>query len=242
MRNSARRVPRKGDEVFLDVTRHLLVFDPNVFADTRVDVVGCGAVGSKMAMELAKLGVRNLHVWDSDRVERHNIANQLYGLNDIGAYKVDALAARVLADTGLTITVHRQNVEGPVALGRIVLIAVDSMTARRTIFASSLHLKFTTELVVETRMGVEELRVYGFNPNRRESVQQWNDSLYDDTNTVENACQARTTVGATAGITACLAVHRFLQWYRREFAGDTAGDEPHFEQVMMLRPLVTATH
>lgn len=231
--------PRKAAKLTtVDPSRHRQMFDPAVFAQKRVDVVGCGAVGSKLAMELAKLGVRNLHLWDDDIVELHNIANQLFGLPDIGKQKVKALAEHIRIATGTKPVVHPVRVTGPVEFGKVVFLAVDTMAARKEIFARSLRLKFTTDLVVEVRMGAEELRVYGFNPRTREQIDAWEKTLVDDTKTVESACRVRTTVGATAGIAACLAVHRFLQWYRSDIAQEK--DVPaQLEQVMMLRPLVT---
>lgn len=224
--------------VRVDPSRHLLMFDPHVFDKTRVDVIGCGAVGSKLAMEIAKLGVRNLHLWDDDRIEAHNIANQLYTIPDIGRKKVDALAEHILVATGLKASVHAERVQDQVVLGRVVFLAVDTMVARKEIFRSSLHLKFTTDLVVETRMGVEELRVYGFNPRDRANVAAWEATLSDDATTVESACRTRTTIGATAGLTACFAVHRFLQWYRREVVRDAKYTAAlPLEQAVMLRPL-----
>ena len=224
----------------LDPQRHLLLFDPQVFDKTRIDVVGCGAVGSHLAMEIAKLGVHNLHLWDGDTIESHNIANQLYGLPDIGRLKVVALAEHIGVATGLTVTVHPQRLEKETPLGKAVFLAVHTMMARRIIFTSSLHLKLTTDLVIDTRMGAEELRVYGFNPCDRTQVTAWVATLSDDNKTVEGVCRTRTTVGATAGITACLAVHRFLQWYRRDVVRDVKHTvDPPFEQVMMLRPLIT---
>jgi len=226
----------------VDPIRHLQIFDPDRFDKNRVDVIGCGAVGSRIAMEMAKLGIRNLHLWDGDVVEAHNIANQLFVLRDIGRPKVEALAEAILAATGLSATVHHQRIEGPVTLGNVVFLAVDTMSARKAIFKDCLHLKFTTQVVIEVRMGVEELRVYGFNPRSRADVLAWNSTLIDDAKTVESACGARTTVGATAGITACLAVHRFLQYYRGEIERDPEFlSQPHFEQVVMLRPLITMT-
>ncbi|MBI3572019.1 ThiF family adenylyltransferase [Candidatus Kaiserbacteria bacterium] len=222
--------------------RHILLFDPERFDNSRVDVIGCGAVGSRIAMEMAKLGVRNLHLWDGDCVESHNIANQLFTLTDIGRPKVEALAEAILAATGLESTAHHQRIESPVTLGSVVFLAVDTMAARRAIFKDCLHLKFTTQVVIDVRMGVEELRVYGFNPRSRAEVLAWEATLTNDAQTVESACGARTTVGATAGITACIAVHRFLQYYRRDVVRDPAFlQPPHFEQVMMLRPLITIT-
>lgn len=226
----------------LSVARHWNRFDPSRFADTRVDVVGCGSVGSRIAMEVAKLGVQNLHLWDFDIVEPHNIANQLFWLSDIGHPKVEALAAQITAACGLVPTIHNERLEKPTVLGKVVFLAVDSMAARKQIFLQSLHLKPTTDVVIEIRMGVEELRVYGFNPRSRAEVKTWESlSNYDDTQTVENACQAQTTIGATAGITACLAVHRFLQWYKRDYVRDPEYNAPDLEQVMMLRPLITTT-
>lgn len=238
----------KADEVSqtlparMNPIRHILVFDPDRFDKARVDIIGCGAVGSRIAMEMAKLGVRNLHLWDGDSVEAHNIANQLFGLADVGRPKVEALAEAISAATGLSPTIHHQRIEGPITLGSVVFLAVDTMAARRAIFKDCLHLKFTTQVVIEVRMGVEELRVYGFNPRSRADVLAWEETLTDDEKTVESACGARTTVGATAGITACVAVHRFLQYYRRDVVRDPAFlQPPHFEQVMMLRPLITMT-
>ena len=40
----------------------MMVFEPSEFGDRRVDIIGVGAVGSKIALEVAKLGVRNIHL------------------------------------------------------------------------------------------------------------------------------------------------------------------------------------
>lgn len=226
----------------VDPARHILVFDPDTFGTHRVDVIGCGAVGSRIAVELAKLGVENLHLWDGDTVEAHNIANQLFGLDDVGRLKTDALVEHIARATGIVPTAHSEYLEGPVGLGRAAFLAVDTMTARRAIVRDSLSLSFGTDLAVDVRMGVEELRVYGFCPRSRAGRNAYDATLVDDERTVESACGARTTVGATAAITAGLAVTRFLQWYRRDIVRDPAYDnEPHFEMVMMLRPLIALT-
>jgi len=234
-----------GEEgkVHLNPIRHLTLFDPQVFDKNRVDVVGCGAVGSRIAMEVAKLGIKNLHLWDDDVVAFHNIANQLYTLSDIGKLKVEALAEHILAATGRKPTIHAERIAKSVGLGKVVFLAVDTMASRKEIFENCLHLKFTTDLVVETRMGAEELHVYAFNPRDRSKVEAWKATLSDDDKTVESVCGTRITVGATAAINAGLAVTSFLQWYRRELVRDPAFKaELPLEQVMMLRPLITMTN
>ena len=215
----------------MDFSRHILHFNPQLFKD-RIDVIGAGAVGSKIALELAKLGITTpIHVWDGDVVEAHNLPNQAFYLEDIGKPKVEAIAEHVLLATGTVLHTHKQFLTEPTRLGRVVFLAVDTMEHRKKIFEASLKNKFSTEFVIETRMGIEELRIYGFNPNVRDDIINWENTLVDDVKTVESACGAKTTVGATASITAAMAVTRFISW---------ANSQPHhFEQVVMLRPLIT---
>lgn len=54
-------------------------------------ICGAGALGSQLADNLSRQGVRRLRVIDYDRVEQHNVNTQLYGSADIGAWKVDVL-------------------------------------------------------------------------------------------------------------------------------------------------------
>src|SRR3989344_9424486 len=96
------------------------------------------------------------------------------------------------------------------------------MKVRKAIFEHSLHLRPSTDYVIEVRMGVDELRVYGFNPRDRGDVEQWMASLYDDEEAVEGVCQMPTTVGDTACIAAGVAVARFRHWFRREMVRDPA--------------------
>lgn len=222
----------------MDISRHILHFNPQTFSG-RVDIIGAGSVGSKIALELAKLGIEDIHIWDGDIVEAHNIANQAFYLADIGKPKVQAIAEHILMATGTVITQHNNFLEGPEKLGRVVFLAVDTMEHRRKIFEDSLKNKFVTECVIELRMGVEEIRVYGFNPNRRQEILDWIDTLVDDEETEESACSAKTTVGATASLTAAFAVTRFMQEFN--WVNSEVGVKPSFEQMIMLRPLITLT-
>lgn len=55
-------------------------------------IVGCGSVGSFIALELARAGVGNFILVDSDTLEIHNICRHQLGFRDLGRYKVDAVA------------------------------------------------------------------------------------------------------------------------------------------------------
>jgi hypothetical protein len=64
---------------------------------------GAGAVGSNLADTLARQGAARLRVIDFDRVEEHNVANQIYTLEDVGAFKVEALRHQLFRAAGVEI-------------------------------------------------------------------------------------------------------------------------------------------
>lgn len=61
----------------------------------RVAVVGLGGLGSNVAMWLARMGVGHLWLMDFDRVEWSNLNRQYYFLEDVGAYKAEALLPKL---------------------------------------------------------------------------------------------------------------------------------------------------
>src|SRR5207248_4690198 len=55
-------------------------------------VIGVGAVGRQVALQLAAVGVPRLTLYDDDRVGVENLAPQGYWAEDLGRLKVDATA------------------------------------------------------------------------------------------------------------------------------------------------------
>lgn len=70
---------------------------PAAVETRRVLVVGCGSVGSFMADELARSGVRRFVLIDPDTVEWANLTRTVYGHSDVGRLKVDALSDHLRA-------------------------------------------------------------------------------------------------------------------------------------------------
>ena len=65
---------------------------------TSVTLCGAGALGSLLADNLSRQGIRRWKVIDRDRVEEHNAGTQLYGQSDVGARKVEALRGLLISD------------------------------------------------------------------------------------------------------------------------------------------------
>ena len=70
--------------------------------------IGCGSVGSLVAVELAKAGVGSFMLVDNDIFGYHNICRHQCGIYDVGRYKTDALADRILQINPYAV-VHKYN-------------------------------------------------------------------------------------------------------------------------------------
>lgn len=220
----------------VDPLRHLSIFSPYAFGARRVDVIGCGATGSRIALSLAKLGVENIHVWDFDQVEEHNVANQAFGLEHVGSLKVEALAALIKAATGTEINAHAERVDGSQALGDVVFLLTDTMSSRKEIWDKSLKFKLKTQILIETRMGADSGRVYALNPNKPGHIKEWEVTLYSDDEAEVSACGASVSVGPTAEVIAGLAVWQMIGWFAIEQGADDSLDN---EIIFSLRPMTT---
>lgn len=60
----------------------------HILKDASVSILGCGGLGSNIAMALARCGVGELHIYDFDKVEYSNLNRQNYDQDDIGKSKV----------------------------------------------------------------------------------------------------------------------------------------------------------
>ncbi len=70
---------------------------------TKVLVVGCGGLGSPVAVHLAASGIGELHLIDFDVVSLSNLHRQVfYSLNDVGSLKAETLAAFISARAPFT--------------------------------------------------------------------------------------------------------------------------------------------
>ena len=61
-------------------------------AELTATVIGIGAIGRQVALQLAAIGIRKLHLVDFDRVDATNITTQGYLRSDVGTLKVHATA------------------------------------------------------------------------------------------------------------------------------------------------------
>lgn len=76
-------------------SRNVGILESTVMLQKKTVFVGCGSVGSLVAVELAKAGVGNFMLIDNDVFGYHNICRHQCGIYDVGRFKTDALADRI---------------------------------------------------------------------------------------------------------------------------------------------------
>jgi len=198
----------------IEPLRHLSVFSPTAWGTRKIDVIGAGATGSIIVDLLVRLGIEApIHVWDFDKVETHNLANQIYGVDDIGKLKVEALAAHIKQQTGVDIVPHAEKVDGTQPLGPFVFLLTDTMASRREIWQRGIKYKVGVQQMIETRMGTDVMRVYAINPVVPSHIKCWEETLSTDDIAEVSACGASTSVGPTAKVLSGVAAWYLMRWF-----------------------------
>ncbi len=61
----------------------------------KVCIIGCGSIGSRVAIGLIEAGIEQLLIIDPEKLEMDNIARHLCGANSVGLYKVESVKKQV---------------------------------------------------------------------------------------------------------------------------------------------------
>jgi len=245
----------------IDYLRQLDLLDPRQIGNKSVTLVGAGATGSHIAWYLAQLGWGDtsqgagiLKVFDHDSVESHNLANQIYEPEHIGMAKVEALKKMIIRKFGFEIQTRNElvtNQRSDVSATYVFLLT-DTMSSREEIFENCLKYSFATDLVVETRMGLRDGRIYAFNPNDPGHIEEWKKTLYKDDEAQVSRCGGSASIISTVAFLSAMAVGRLVQHFNCNNGNDTLRvqgkpmhmwNEVHFSlypEAMMLRRFGTA--
>lgn len=191
-------------------SRQSEIFNANEFND-EVHIIGCGATGSAVALTLAKMGVTNIHIYDFDVVEEHNLPNQQFGLKDIGKPKVEALKSLIRAQTGIVVKAHNKEVDGTELFRGYVFLLVDSMKAREIIFKKAIRYKPHIKMMIETRMALKGGSISVVNPVDMVDCKSFEDTLFSDDQAEVSACGHSLSVLTSANLIANLAVVQLIK-------------------------------
>ena len=177
----------------LELIRQLDIIPPEVLGE-QVTIIGAGAIGGWTTLCLAKMGISNITVFDSDIVTAENMNSQFFRTRDIGVPKVVALKELVEDFTGVRIEAHNRLYTGERAFPGIVISAVDSMAVRSQIWASHKGIGARTRAIIDPRMGAMTALMYTVRPMIEADAKWYEKTLYSDIDATQERCTAKATV------------------------------------------------
>lgn len=87
----------EGYSLKIDIfSRNTGILESDIMLRKGAVIIGCGSVGSLVALELARAGVGRFFLIDMDVMSYHNICRHQCGVQDVGKYKTTALRERIL--------------------------------------------------------------------------------------------------------------------------------------------------
>jgi molybdopterin-synthase adenylyltransferase len=178
--------------------------------ETGVTVIGVGAIGRQVALQLAAIGVPGLQIVDFDRVDLTNVTTQGYLAGDVGRPKVLATAEAIRQlDPAITVEPVEDRYRPRMEIGQAVFSCVDSIEARTAIWRTAGP---RCRFWAEERMLGEVLRVLAVADEIGRD--HYPATLFAPAEAQPGRCTARSTIYA-ASIAAGLMVHQFTRWLRR---------------------------
>lgn len=207
----------------ISTLRHQEIFNPET-NDHGITIIGAGAIGSRVFATLIELGLQRIVTYDFDLVEPHNIANQIYGYNDVNQYKVHALEdwafdkANLKSIDDLTLDFRNEPVTKDTTLEGTVFLLVDSLEERRNLFTHCIVGNYDVPRVVDVRMAASHGQVFCFDPHLK--ADEYLASLGSDEAAEVSACGSPFSVAPTAAVLSNLAVWQFINHKTNPAAAD----------------------
>lgn len=190
-------------------TRQAGLVPQDILATVRATVIGVGAIGRQVAIQLAAIGVQDLQIIDFDEVDLSNTTTQGFLAEEIGQNKVEAVKSMLTRiDPNIRVEAVMDRYRPSFQLGAAVFCCVDSIEVRSAIWETAqTRCRFWTD----GRMLGETMRILAAaSPAERA---HYGKTLFSAAEAQTGACTAKSTI-YTASIAAGMMVHQFTRWLR----------------------------
>ena len=185
------------------------IVPPDRLAACKATIIGVGAIGRQVALQLTAMGIPWLQLVDFDAVEVSNLASQGYLQDDLGKPKVEA-TANLCRQINSDLEIHEVNerFRRSMEIGDTVFVCVDKIDTRRLIWAA---VKDGVSLFVDGRMSAEVFRV--LTASDTVSREHYPTTLFDTSEAYTGPCTAKTTIYC-ANIAAGFMLAQFTKYLR----------------------------
>jgi sulfur carrier protein ThiS adenylyltransferase len=173
-------------------------------------VIGVGAIGRQVALQLAAMGIPWLQLVDFDVVEASNLASQGYLQDDLDRPKVQA-TGDLCHQTNHGLEVHEvtDRFRRSMGIGNVIFACVDKIDIRRLIWEA---VKDKADFFADGRMSAEVLRVLTACDSA--SRKHYPTTLFAAEEAYAGTCTAKSTIFC-ANIAAGFMVSQFAKYLRR---------------------------
>lgn len=153
-----------------------------------VILMGAGAIGSYIALGLAKSGVPNITVYDYDTVASHNVPMSLYRERDVGKSKVLVLRDIVYDMTGVQLTVINKPYTTEPLRRCSVIMSVDDMDYGRIPIWATVKTELSIDIMIDTRVGAGYGEVYSIVPHVAADIENYDKTLFTNAERTLRTC------------------------------------------------------
>lgn len=194
-------------------------------------MLGVGAIGRSITLQLAQLGIEKFHLIDPDKVAPENLGTQGYHERDVERHKTSATLDEVERINHNTIDYNSHQVERLDASNArsilsnscltsrpnpsILILTPDNMQARRDALEAVSCMPFAEQphLIVDIRMLGEVFQVRLLRPQNQSVDKYLEDHVFDDTNSISASCTTRMTgyAATCAASVGVLMITKFLR-------------------------------
>lgn len=189
-----------------------------------IHIIGCGSLGSYIGLFLAKLGLNNFSLYDSDTVSEANVANQAFETSDIGELKTTAL--NTLLRRNSTFSRAQSQLSGAEnrfsiqcydsfsvndtipAIDSAIFLATDSLESRKIAYQNSIK----DNWFIDVRTGTEYFSLFaidGYKKEHREYYEKFA-LVMPEGGAEDGDCNMQSIAYSTA-ITAAMAVNAYIR-------------------------------
>jgi len=184
----------------------------------RIHIIGCGSVGSTVAELLARFGLTKITLYDFDKVEPKNLANQLFRQEHIGKKKTTALSDMLYEINPEMRDTIRVAPHGYVAqkLSGYVFLCVDNIELRREIATTNKDNQYI-KAMFDFRTRLTDAQHYAADWSDMKMADDFINSMnftHDEATeeTPVSACNVTLSVAPTIRIISALGVANFVNF------------------------------
>lgn len=186
--------------------RYEELYSSRPISEESAAIIGVGAIGRQVALQLAAMGIGELTMFDFDEVSIENLGPQGYRPDQIGISKVEAtMNDCVAANPDCSIHAVQSAYNGKIELAGSIFCCVDTMKARKMVF-KGIHPDF----FVDGRMSILNARILAWS---KEKPWNYEATLFSDEEALPQRCTFKSTL-FTASIAAGFMLSQYTSWLR----------------------------